>query len=102
MLFGGQGRVGLAGQGLGGGFKGFAGSKFRNVCRIFVQKRRKWHFLKDALWGGGGYPPELAWWTGGRPRALVAGEGYGSSKKGEGSKEHRGESKSFIFRKLEG
>ena len=21
-------------------------------------------FLKDALWGGGGSPPELAWWTG--------------------------------------
>ena len=28
-------------------------------------KRRKMLFLKDALWGGGGYPPELAWWTGG-------------------------------------
>ena len=25
-------------------------------------------FLKDTLWGGGGYPPELAW-------ALVAGKG---------------------------
>ena len=22
---------------------------------------------------GGGYPPELAWWTGGRPRALIQG-----------------------------
>ena len=39
-------------------------SKFRNVCRIFVvsnayKKEEKWRFLKDALWGGGGYPPEL-------------------------------------------
>ena len=29
---------------------------------------------------GGGYPPELAWWTGGRPRALVAGEGWGGRR----------------------
>ena len=29
--------------------------------------------------GWGGYPPELAWWTGGRPRALVAGEGWGGA-----------------------
>ena len=39
------------------------------------KKEEKWLFLKDALWGGqgkgwlggerlGGYPPELAWWTG--------------------------------------
>ena len=72
VLFG-QGRVGLAGQGLGGGPRasvpgGVGGrgtaqgrSKFRNVCRIFVVSA-----------------PELAWWTGGRPRALVAGEGWGA------------------------
>ena len=30
--------------------------------------------------GRGGYPPELAWWTGGRPRALVAGEGWGGRR----------------------
>ena len=27
----------------------------------------------------GGYPPELAWWTGGRPRALIPrGRGHGA------------------------
>ena len=110
VLFGGQGRVGLAGQGLGGASKGFGsgggvggrgtgprdGANFA-TCVVFLS------FLKDALqgqvqgrvgllgsstgggkgsgglegcsrrglpravwlWGGRGYPPELAWWTGG-------------------------------------
>ena len=72
-----------AGQGLGGGCKGFGsggvsgrdtgcrdGANFA-TCVVFLlfltrTKRRKMVFLKDALWGGGGgYPPELAWWTGG-------------------------------------
>ena len=34
---------------------------------------------------GGGYPPELAWWTGGRPRTLVAGEGWGRAQGLDGS-----------------
>ena len=35
--------------------------------------------------GWGGYPPELAWWTGGgRPRALVAGEGWGGRRGDDG------------------
>ena len=59
-----------AGQGLGGGVQGlrFRGGRGSNVCRIFVvsyKKKKNGVFLKDALWGGGGYPPELAWWTGG-------------------------------------
>ena len=68
-------------------------------------KRRKMAFFEGCPVGWGGYPPELAWWTGvsnahkkkmaffegcpvgwggswpggrgGRPRALVAGEGWG-------------------------
>ena len=35
-------------------------------------------FLKDALWGGGGYPPELAWWTGRLTKGLD------SRKRGQG------------------
>ena len=40
------------------------------ACRIFVvsnayKKKKNSFFLKDALWDWGGYPPELAWWTGG-------------------------------------
>ena len=72
-----------AGQGLGGGgCKGFGpggvggrdtgprdGANFATgvVFLLFLTrtKKEKWLFLKDALWGGGGYPPELAWWTGG-------------------------------------
>ena len=66
--FGGRG-VREAGQGLGGGCKGFGsggvsgrGTGPRNganfaTCRIFVKE--KWLFLKDALWGGGGYPSGL-------------------------------------------
>ena len=34
-------------------------SKFRNVVFLSFltrQKKEKWRFLKDALWGGGGVP----------------------------------------------
>ena len=63
----GLGSGGVGGRGTG---PGQGRSKFRNVCRIVVvsnayKKEEKWRFLKDALWGGGGYAPELAWWTGG-------------------------------------
>ena len=80
VLFGGQGRVGLAGQGLGGGSKGFGsgggrctgprdGANFA-TCVVFLSfltrtKRRKMAFFEGCPVGWGGYPPELAWWTGG-------------------------------------
>ena len=59
----GQGRVGLA---VGGGARacggvGGRGTGPRNGAkRIFFLLVEKWLFLKDALWDGGGYPPELA------------------------------------------
>ena len=48
------------------------------TCVVFLSfltrtKRRKMAFFEGCPVGWGGYPPELAWWTGGRPRALVAG-----------------------------
>ena len=50
-----------------------------NVCRIFVvsntYKKEKWLFLKDALWGGGGTHRSWPGGRGGRPRALIPGEG---------------------------
>ena len=53
-----------AGQGLGGGCKGFGsgGVGGSNACRIFVvsNAEEKWRFLKDAR---GRFPAELAWWT---------------------------------------
>ena len=64
----------------GGGCKGFGsggvggrdtgprdGANFATyVVFLSYKKEERWRFLKDALWGGGGgYPPELAWWTGG-------------------------------------
>ena len=61
-------REGLAwrGKGPGGGPKAQAQgrSKFRNVCRIFVVSNA-YKSVEGCLWGGSGYPPELAWWTGG-------------------------------------
>ena len=74
----GQGRVGLA---VGGGCKGFGcggvggrgtgprdGANFA-TCVVFllfrVQKEEKWAFFEGCPVGWGGYPPELAWWTGG-------------------------------------
>ena len=67
--------VGGGVQGLGGGSKGFGsggvggrGTGPRNganfaTCIVFL--RPNWRFLKDPCGGGGGYAPELAWWTGG-------------------------------------
>ena len=80
-----DGGSGRRGKGSGGGCKGFGsggvggrgidgrgtgprdGANFATcvVFLLFVQKEEKWLFLKDALWGGGLPPPELAWWTGG-------------------------------------
>ena len=91
----------------GGGCKGFGsggvggrdtGPRDRAnfaTCVVFLlfltrTKKEKWRFLKDALWGGGGTHRSWPGGRGGRPRALVAGEGWGgrrgdgSSKKGEG------------------
>ena len=71
-----------AGQGLGGGCKGFGsggvsgratgprdGANFA-TCVVFLlfltrTKRRKMAFFEGCPVGWGGYPPELAWWTGG-------------------------------------
>ena len=64
---GGQGggaraRGGGARASVPGGGRGRDGANFATCVIIFVvsfvQKKEKW------LWGGGGYPPELAWWTG--------------------------------------
>ena len=72
-----------AGQGLGGGCKGFGsggvsgrgtgprdGANFA-TCGIFVEE--KWLFLKDALWGGGGVP----FWPGGWGGFQEKGSGKG-------------------------
>ena len=42
-------------------------------CRY--KKEEKWLFLKDALWGGGGTHRSWPGGRGGRPRALIPGEG---------------------------
>ena len=52
----GWGGVPTAGQGLGG----VQGLRFGGVGGRDTALR---HVQNDALWGGGGYPPELAWWT---------------------------------------
>ena len=44
-------------------------------------------FLKDALWGGGGTHRSWPGGRGGRPRALVAGEGWGGRRGDDSSKE---------------
>ena len=54
-------REGLAWR--GGVQASVSGQQANFVVSKRVQKEEKWRFLKDALWGGGGYPPELAWWT---------------------------------------
>ena len=77
-----DGGVREAGQGLGGGCKGFGsggvggrdtgprdGANFA-MCVVFLlfltrTKRRKMAFFEGCPVGWGGYPPELAWWTGG-------------------------------------
>ena len=38
--------------------------------------------------GWGGYPPELAWWTGGRPRALIPGDGVREGLAWQAKAEH--------------
>ena len=53
---GGRPRALVAGEGWGGR-RGDGNSKEGGGGLVGL-------FLKDALWGGGGYPPELAWWTG--------------------------------------
>ena len=115
-LWGGQGRVGLAGKGCGyppelawwtggqgggaraPGCKGFGsggvggrdtgprdGANFATyvvfLSFLHIEKEEKWRFLKDALWGGGG-GTHRSWpgGRGGRPRALVAGEGWGGRR----------------------
>ena len=63
-----------AGQGLGGvqGLRFRGGRRQRHGVQgvlsfLTRQKKEKWLFLKEGLWGGGA-PPELAWWTGGSGR----------------------------------
>ena len=96
-------------------------------------KRRKMAFFEGCPvgWAGkgwlggerlGGYPPELAWWTGGqgggararggggthrswpggrggRPRALVAGEGWGGRRGDGSSKEGGGLGLGWLFQR---
>ena len=55
------------------------------MCRIFGFSKEKWRFLKDRggthwSWPGG---------RGGRPRALVAGEGWGGGR-GDGNSKKKG------------
>ena len=99
-----QGRVGLAGQGLGEGSKGFGsgggvggrGTDPRNganfaTCVVFLfltRKKKKMAFLKGALWGGGGTHRS---WLGGRgvdegpwlQERLGGGGGMAVPKKGD-------------------
>ena len=61
------------------------GANFATCVVLFLAhtKNRKMAFFEGCPVGWGGYPPELAWWTG----ALVAGEvgaGWQFQKKGEG------------------
>ena len=103
---------GRGGQGggarLGGGCKGFGsggvggrvtgprdGANFA-TCVVFLlfltrTKRRKIAFFEGCPVGWGGYPPELAWWTGGETKGLGCRRGLGGGvgamtvpKKGEG------------------
>ena len=63
---GGRPRALVAGDGWGRVGAWLAVPKRSKSRRRLTVKEEKWLFLKDALWGGGGgYPPELAWWTGG-------------------------------------
>ena len=74
----------------GGGGANFA------TCVVFLlfltcTNKKKGRFVKDALWGGEGTHQSWPGGRGGRPRALVAGEGWGGRrgrmavpKKGEG------------------
>ena len=77
LVDGGSGR---RGKGLGGGCKGFGSGGVSgrgtgprdgaNFCVVFLSfltltKRRKMAFFEGCPVRWGGYPPELAWWTGG-------------------------------------
>ena len=85
-----DGGVREAGQGLGGGCKGFSSGgvggrdtgvrdgAFRSVCRILSFLTRTKRRMKDALWGCGGVPTGAGLVDGGgRPRALIPGKGSG-------------------------
>ena len=62
-----QGRVGLAVGGgarasVAGGVGGRGprdGANFATCVSNAYKKKKNGFFLKDALWGGGGYPPQL-------------------------------------------
>ena len=72
--------MGSKGFGSGGGVGGSPGME-QIFCRSQrVQKEEKLRFLKDALWGGGGTHRSWPGGRGGRPRALVAGEGWGGRR----------------------
>ena len=84
----GEGRVGLAvggckgfgcggvgGRGTGPGTEQIS-QRVSHFCRSQrVQKEEKWLFLKDALWNGRGTHRSWPGERGGRPRALIPGEG---------------------------
>ena len=56
------------------------GARAPGTEQIFVTKEEKWHFLKDALWGGGGTHRSWPGGRGGRPRldsrGRVSGKGW--------------------------
>ena len=81
---GGQGggaraRAGCKGFGSGGVGGRDTGPRDGANFAIPTRTKTKKRFLKDALWGGGGCT-HRSWpgGRGGRPRALVAGEGWGA------------------------
>ena len=99
----------LAGQGLGGGgSKGFGsgggvGGRGTGPSDGANFATCEWRFLKDALWGGEGYPPELAWWTGGvdqGPCLAVPQEGARARGGIQGLRFRKG--RCVIFRQLKG
>ena len=55
--------------------------------------------MKDALWGGGGTHRSWPGGRGGRPRALVAGEGWGGRRGDGSSKEGGGLGLGWLFQK---
>ena len=61
---------GFGSRQVGGRGKGFRDGANFATCVVFL--------LKDALWGGGGTHRSWPGGRGGRPRALVAGEGWGA------------------------
>ena len=72
--------------GLGEGSKGFGagGGRGTATCVVFLtflmhKKKKNDVCLKDALWGGGVTHRSWPGGQGGKPRALVAGEGWGGA-----------------------